>query len=1194
MKSYNHLKVVVASPSDVQNERDSLEKIIKKVNDNNAHDWGLHLDIVRWESDAYAGFHINGPQGLIDTVLKIEDCDIFIGIFWKRFGTPTKDGMTGTEHEFKEAYEAWKNNKNNKPHIMIFFNHKKYYPVNIKESEQQTAVLKFRENFPQEGLWWPYNGINNFKELVEDQIIRYLRMNRQEIDHSIEKQKNEIQKRETLQLEELEQQDEIKKILTDYTNSLKRKVSKIRKVGDNLEYEPEVVFSQLQIIEQYQRPSNQQGRKDETLMGLEIRKKMNPFDIQYDESDEKQDKVKKMIKPDDLLRSPNKGIIIVGSSGSGKSTILHYLTIKTLQQKERFPIHLELKSILKDGFPNVEHFEDIIFSRVISSRRLKDKEQEKMTLLLNDKFQHGKVAFFLDGLDEISETINSNASIHDMFEDFMDYSIDKKNLVIITTRPSARKTGSPRYPVQEIEIVPFNMKQIKQFVDYQYHEYPDATKFLDEISTRYELQEIAKTPLVLNFIAQIYFNDIKLSKNKLDLYGQILSKNKLDLYGQIINNLDDSMVRCDFLSHLAFRSLFNFKKNFDNRLVFTSEELFNEINAWGKNKPNLQITTYNVKESPLLSQIDVDKYSFIHLTFQEYLTAKDLSRHQNITELFCKAYSDPTLCEKEVLPMTLGFTSNNDNNKNNKNLYEILEKLPESLNFANLRIRARGLRYAIKIDEKYLSSMTDRLIEFLTNSNIDQISYKEIILHDFSGLSEGNRIYISRRLLKVLKTYDQPLVTSFSINIIYALGQLRAKEAIPELIALVKVKYEDSGVRSAAISALCDLYGKEAIPELRALLKVKNEDSRVCSAAISALERLQAKEAIPELRALLKVKDEDSGVRSAAASTLGHLKAKEAIPELIVLLKDKHSRVCLEAASSLCNIQAKEAIPELIALLKDENYVVRFEAAYALGRLQAIEAIPELIALLKDENEEVGVRSAAAYALGDINAKEILPELIALLKYKNENSRYAVSTLVRLQAKEVVPELITMLKDKHSGVRIFAVSSLRRLQAKEAIPELIALLKDEDFDVRRAVVSTLGHLKATKEALPELMSMLKDKNEDFDVRRAVVSTLGHLKAKEAIPELIALLEDNDWRVRSSATSVLGQYDLDMLVDGIFLGLLHDNTFVRKKSISVIGYYSNEEAEKELEEIIKNDQNEEIKNVAKIELEKLQFKMQMIS
>jgi uncharacterized membrane-anchored protein YjiN (DUF445 family) len=136
-----------------------------------------------------------------------------------------------------------------------------------------------------------------------------------------------------------------------------------------------------------------------------------------------------------------------------------------------------------------------------------------------------------------------------------------------------------------------------------------------------------------------------------------------------------------------------------------------------------------------------------------------------------------------------------------KNLYEILEKLPESLNFVSLRIRARGLRYAITMDKKYLSSMTSRLIEFVTNNNIDQSSYKEIILRAFSGLSEENRAYISGQLLELLNKYDRHSETSFSINnIINALGQLQAKEAVPELKALLRDN--EYRVRQSAASAL--------------------------------------------------------------------------------------------------------------------------------------------------------------------------------------------------------------------------------------------------------------------------------------------------------------------------------------------------------------------------------------------------------
>ncbi len=63
---------------------------------------------------------------MIDPILKIEDCDILICIFWKRFGTITEDGKTGTEHEFYKAYEAWKQNK--RPQIMLYFSQKKYSP----------------------------------------------------------------------------------------------------------------------------------------------------------------------------------------------------------------------------------------------------------------------------------------------------------------------------------------------------------------------------------------------------------------------------------------------------------------------------------------------------------------------------------------------------------------------------------------------------------------------------------------------------------------------------------------------------------------------------------------------------------------------------------------------------------------------------------------------------------------------------------------------------------------------------------------------------------------------------------------------------------------------------------------------------------------------------------------------------------
>ena len=48
-----------------------------------------------WETDAHPRLHPEGPQGLIDDILHPEDCDLLIGIFWKRFGTPTATCVIG-------------------------------------------------------------------------------------------------------------------------------------------------------------------------------------------------------------------------------------------------------------------------------------------------------------------------------------------------------------------------------------------------------------------------------------------------------------------------------------------------------------------------------------------------------------------------------------------------------------------------------------------------------------------------------------------------------------------------------------------------------------------------------------------------------------------------------------------------------------------------------------------------------------------------------------------------------------------------------------------------------------------------------------------------------------------------------------------------------------------------------------------
>jgi hypothetical protein len=172
MDQVSILRVIVASPGDVQAERNTLANVIEEINRGVARAHGLRLEVIRWEKDAYPGFHVDGPQGLLDPILRIEDSDIFIGIFWKRFGTPVRGAQSGTEHEFQLAYEAWK--EQGSPHIMFYFNQKPYNPISMEEVEQWGQVLGFQQRFPPEGMWWRYKSRLEFERFAREHLTNFI------------------------------------------------------------------------------------------------------------------------------------------------------------------------------------------------------------------------------------------------------------------------------------------------------------------------------------------------------------------------------------------------------------------------------------------------------------------------------------------------------------------------------------------------------------------------------------------------------------------------------------------------------------------------------------------------------------------------------------------------------------------------------------------------------------------------------------------------------------------------------------------------------------------------------------------------------------------------------------------------------------------------------------------------------------
>jgi len=167
------LHVVLVSPNDVQVERERASRVIEEINGGVGDVLGLDLQLFRWETDAYPGFHAEGPQGIIDPILRIESSDIVVGIFWKRLGTPTRNAQSGTAHEIARAVKRWRSK--GRPQIMIYFSQVAYSPQTKAEIEQWQNLIEFRDGMPKEALWWPFNGADDFEPTLRRHLANFLK-----------------------------------------------------------------------------------------------------------------------------------------------------------------------------------------------------------------------------------------------------------------------------------------------------------------------------------------------------------------------------------------------------------------------------------------------------------------------------------------------------------------------------------------------------------------------------------------------------------------------------------------------------------------------------------------------------------------------------------------------------------------------------------------------------------------------------------------------------------------------------------------------------------------------------------------------------------------------------------------------------------------------------------------------------------
>jgi hypothetical protein len=158
------VRLFVASPGDVREERDALRTIVDELNYTIGQKLGFVVELVRWEIHCRPG--MGRTQGLVNGL--IGAYDIFLGIMWNRFGTPTGEADSGTEEEFNLAYKEWERSR--RPHILFYFCQAPYTHRTREELEQRGKVLEFHSSLKEKGLVWEYESSEAFPDTVRPHL----------------------------------------------------------------------------------------------------------------------------------------------------------------------------------------------------------------------------------------------------------------------------------------------------------------------------------------------------------------------------------------------------------------------------------------------------------------------------------------------------------------------------------------------------------------------------------------------------------------------------------------------------------------------------------------------------------------------------------------------------------------------------------------------------------------------------------------------------------------------------------------------------------------------------------------------------------------------------------------------------------------------------------------------------------------
>jgi ABC-type cobalamin/Fe3+-siderophores transport system ATPase subunit len=417
-------------------------------------------------------------------------------------------------------------------------------------------------------------------------------------------------------------------------------------------------------------------------------------------------------------------VTVIGSAGSGKSTLIKHFFLNCIETKSGIPIMIELRNLNEfDG-----SFQDYLIEKLLEAKLTNSAR------ILNKLLEQGRFIFFLDGYDELTKeikpkTVGNIKTYASQFE---------KNKYIITSRPYSDVEQLPTFHNLQVCPLDSKKKEIDQFILKQLHDQVElAQRIIKSISSNQSIyiNEFLTNPLLLTLYILTFQSNASVPEKKYIFYRRVInalfaehdSKTKLGFVRQKQSSLNQEQFE-------QILKAFCFVTFFEEQYVWDFDYVNDKLQQLRKklaNEFSIYLFINDLKSAIALWIDDNGQLSFAHRSLQEYFAAlciHSLGASQNEqayrriadVAVLARSYNEVenflSLCEEMD---TLNFY---------RNYYKpLLDEVRQTINGKSIKDKARSLLLFFAESIKIAKSRGDTYLDGAVVRS--DLLYKSIYVH---------------------------------------------------------------------------------------------------------------------------------------------------------------------------------------------------------------------------------------------------------------------------------------------------------------------------------------------------------------------------------------------------------------------------------------------------------------------------------